>query len=419
MLKTRTRIGAAIVTTALIVIGLVTSAVPAQADAPVTVTTTPSNDPFYAVPPGISDSAPGTILDVRQVSLPVTSGVLDASAVYQVLYRTVDNHNQPTATVTTVFIPTAAWTGSQPRPLLSYQTAEDGLETTCAPSYLFDSGSVSATADGVILTAALARGWIVSMPDYEGPNSEFLGAFGESREVLDGVRAALQFAPTGLNASSPVGIWGYSGGGYATDLAAQLQSSYAPTLNIQAIATGGMMADINGSVSELSGSVYSAGLLYFVGALERSYPEADVSQYVTATAQQQITTASQKCLTTVFLSGPFFTPVTSFEAYPGSLTSGAVYQLALQASPIDFPGVPQAPVYDYHAILDEATPIAPDRQVMLNYCAEGVTVTHIELLAEHNTAAVVGLPGVLLFLDQRFAGQTVATNCASIPHGSD
>jgi len=53
----------------------------------------------------------------------------------------------------------------------------------------------------------------------------FLGAKGEARGVLDGLSAARAFAPAGIEKSAPIGLWGYSGGAFASSVAAQRVSA--------------------------------------------------------------------------------------------------------------------------------------------------------------------------------------------------
>ncbi len=60
-----------------------------------------------------------------------------------------------------------------------------------------------------------------------------------ARFVLDGVRAAVAFEPAGLDAATPVGLWGYSGGGQVTLFAAEQQPTYAPEFNVVAVVAGG------------------------------------------------------------------------------------------------------------------------------------------------------------------------------------
>ena len=376
----------------------------------------PASDPFYAVPPDLEHVPVGTVLRWRHVQLPQSDGPLAATA-WQVLYRTTDNHWRPTATVETVLVPDFAPVPRRAaRPLLSYQVPEDGLAQTCAPSYQLRLGTADTIqADDANIGAALSQGWTVVVPDYEGPNSEYLGASGTAHEVLDGIRAALRFGPAGVSRRSPIGLWGYSGGAEATALAAQAQRRYAPELLVTAIATGGLLADGNATLETLSGTVYSGDIPFALAALERSYPEAHVQQYMNATAQADADAVSNVCTTDAVEKGPFFVTLAQLEAYQGALTTGPFYQLAHDITPVGISGTPTAPVYDYHGTLDQLTPIPGDRQVMRKYCAAGAVVQHVESPADHGTEATEGAPGALSFLEHRFAGLPAIDTCATIP----
>src|SRR3954451_6734610 len=171
----------------------------------------PEQDPFYAVPGGIGGLPDGTVLGSREIT--AYSGPVPMPArAWQVKYKTLDNQGAPTATVTTVMVPTAPWTGTGPRPLVSYQVAEDGVGGKCSASYALRTGlqpgaqdtSGNALGETAVMRQALGRGWAVAAPDYEGPPSAFLGASLEARETLDGIRAALRFAPAGLGHGTPL-----------------------------------------------------------------------------------------------------------------------------------------------------------------------------------------------------------------------
>ena len=55
-------------------------------------------------------------------------------------------------------------------------------------------------------------GWIVTLPDHEGPNSTFTAGPAEGMAMLDAIRATLLFGPTvGLVPYSRTVLWGYSG----------------------------------------------------------------------------------------------------------------------------------------------------------------------------------------------------------------
>src|SRR5580700_5693572 len=117
-MRTRTRA----VATALA--GLLAGVIAIQPASAASVTP-PTQDPFYSVPAGLAGLPNGTVLASRPVNTSFYSLPMPAAA-WQVKYKTLDNQNQPTADVTTVLVPLAPWLGPGPRPLLSYQVAEDG-----------------------------------------------------------------------------------------------------------------------------------------------------------------------------------------------------------------------------------------------------------------------------------------------------
>jgi Secretory lipase len=127
--------------------------------------------------------------------------------------------------------------------------------TKCSPSYALHAGLAAADsnseAETGLIARALLRGWAVVAADYEGPHSQFAGAAREAHGVLDGIRAALIFAPAGFSWRTPVALWGYSGGALASSLAAQLQAVYAPELKFAGIALGGEVGDLKATFTGL------------------------------------------------------------------------------------------------------------------------------------------------------------------------
>ncbi|MCS7483147.1 lipase family protein [Umezawaea endophytica] len=381
-----------------------------SAAAPSPAVVRPDSDPFYAVPPHLDSTPDGTVLRSRR--LPTSALATPAPAqVWQLLYKTRDNAGRPTATVATLLVPTAKWAGEGSRPLLSYQTPEDGLATFCAPSYLLRAGSVlsgpsSVQFDRDQVKAAIHRGWAVVVPDYEGPRSEFLGAAAAAHGVLDGIRAARSFTPARVSRKAPVGLWGYSGGGFATAAAAQLQADYAPELAISGIAEGGVIADINASVQAVGGQAFSGWLPFGFAALRHVYPHANVNQYLNSAAQAQADAVQHGCAGEAITRGPFFAPLTQFEAWSNSLTSGSFHDFAHSVSPISFGGTPTAPVYLYHGTADELIPVEGARKLAARYRASGADVTLVQDEAQdHGDEQAHGVAGAVAFLDRQFSEQ--------------
>jgi secretory lipase len=378
----------------------------------------PDHDPFYAVPDGIGDLPNGTVLASRQVT--AYSGPLKIPATaWQVKYKTLDEQDAPTADVTTVLAPNSPWTGKGARPLVSYQVAEDGVGTKCSASYALAAGTQlgsqaltsNAAAETVLIRLAIGRGWAVSAPDYEGPHSAFLGANTEGRGVLDGVRAAVAFKPAGIAAEAPIALWGYSGGALASALAAQAQRTYAPDLELAAIALGGVVPDVKASLEGFDriGTGGGAGIVGLIG-LSRAHPDADLEQYLNAEGKRAFAASQGDCLADALLKYPGRTS-SSFASSPDAFDSPAVTTLLRESSPLWLPGTPTAPVYDYHATQDELAPVGPDRELMARYCAAGVPVNHVELPGEHLTEVALGAPGAMNYLADRVAGIPAPSNC--------
>ena len=76
------------------------------------------------------------------------------------------------------------------------------------------------------------------------------------------------------------------------------------------------------------------------------------------------------------------------------------------------PSVPNAPIYEWHANDDVLIPVDAITSTMRRYCDAGVPVQSESVWSpDHLSAAVVGLPGAISFLTDRFAGVTPTSNC--------
>jgi hypothetical protein len=365
----------------------------------------PEQDPFYA---------DGAVLDSRAISAGAFGFPLPVTA-WQIKYRTEDERGAASATVTTVLVPKAAWTKPGPRPLVSYQTAEDGVDGHCAPSYALRAGlraGFTNSASEIPLAAqALLRGWAVAMPDYEGLRSEFLVAGVEARGVLDGIRAVKRFAPAGVAVNAPVGLWGYSGGSLASVTAAQLQPSYAPDVQLAGVALGGLVADIRTTIDKFSGSFAGGAIPMGINGFLRHYPELHLEQYLTASALKKVAQTAGDCIYESGARYPFLR-LSQLEATPAALSLPPVAGMLRANSPLYRPGVPQAPIYHYHARLDEFAPLGPARALMQRFCAAGAVVQSVvKPLGEHLSEIALGAPGALAFLAKRFAGQPPVDTC--------
>ncbi len=235
----------------------------------------PANDPFYQPPAGFQHACPGTVLRSRDVQLGFMGLIPQKVRATQLLYRTSDRHGRPEAAVTTVLVP-AGHIHRQRRHVVSYQCAIDAVSSRCFPSYALRRrakavGSL-AQLEYLLMAAAVAEGWVVSVPDHEGTDGMWGTPHEPGYRVLDGLRATLSFERFGLAGDSQVGLWGYSGGGLASAWAAEVHADYAPELNIVGAVLGSPVGDLSNAFRRLNGSVYAALPALVVAALAKSYP---------------------------------------------------------------------------------------------------------------------------------------------------
>ncbi|QUR67377.1 lipase family protein [Mycobacterium spongiae] len=238
----------------------------------------PTDDPFCLPPTGYHHAAPGTVLRSRDVELAFLGLVPQQITATQLLYRTTDLHGNPEAAVTTVIVPEEVAPG-QTCPLLSYQCAIDAISSRCFPSYALRRrahavGSLT-QLELLLIAAALAEGWAVSVPDHEGLRGIWGAPYEPGYRVLDGIRASLSSDRVALSPSAPIGLWGYSGGGLASAWAAEMCGEYAPELNIVGAVLGSPVGDLGHTFRRLNGTLLAGLPALVVAALVYAYPGLD------------------------------------------------------------------------------------------------------------------------------------------------
>ncbi len=377
----------------------------------------PEADPFYKVPADVAAYRDGQVIRSRPIQAYGWAVPLPGRA-WQVLYRTEDFRGRPSATVTTILVPDQPWSGDGPRPLLSYQTAEDGVAGKCAPSYALHAGAhagfENSTAEASEMLMALEQGWTVSVPDYEGPRSTFLVAGTEAHGVLDGIRAARSFKPARVSRHAPVGLWGYSGGSYASIVAAEYQHRYAPELPIRAIAVGGLVGSVRASIDAFDGSAFGGAIPMGINGFLRAYPGLHLLRYLNATGRRDVAATAHDCIAEAVARFPFLS-IAQVESRPHALDAKPVTRMLWRNSPLGVRGTPTAPIYHYHATGDELAPFGAAMDLIRRFCRSGVVVQHVQSpVGEHLTEVVTGSPGALRFFQQRFANRRPIDDCASL-----
>ncbi|NNH71732.1 lipase [Nocardia uniformis] len=372
----------------------------------------PDADPFYAPPESLAQFGNGAILNSRPIAV---FGLPLPVAGWQVQYRSTDSLGQAVAEVATVIVPPGQWSGGGDRPLLSYQIAEDSLGTRCAPSYALRGGRdfsiVHTLLDVPFLTESLRRGWAVVVSDYQGPQSRFFDGITSGRGVLDGIRAARDFPPLGITASSPIGAWGYSGGAFATLWAAQLRATYAPDLWLSGVSAGGVPANIPELARGVDGELQAGLAMLIVLALTRNDPGSGMMELLNDRGRAALAQEVDACGVDLVVRY-LFTRMDDYSSVP-NLLSHPVFEATAARQELGG-AIPDVPLYLYHSTSDDVTPVAAFTALRDRYCAGGATVTSVHSgVPGHNPAALVESIGAMSYLSDRFAGIPAPQGCTT------
>ena len=189
-------------------------------------------------------------------------------------------NGEPEATVTTVIVAGRARPGTDLPAAVVPVRDRRRCRPAAFPSYALRRrakalGSVS-QLELLLVAAAVAEGWAVSVPDHEGLSRATWGApYEPGYRVLDGIRAALSSERIGLSPSAPIGLWGYSGGGLASAWAAEMCGQYAPELDIVGAVLGSPVGDLGNTFRRLNGGLLAGLPAMVVAALSHTYPDLD------------------------------------------------------------------------------------------------------------------------------------------------
>ncbi len=371
----------------------------------------PEADPFYQPPNDFEWAAAGAVLRSRAVEVALFGVVAQRFPAWQLLYRSCDLQGAAQAAVTTVLLPAGA-DPAVPRPLLSYQCAIDAVASTCFPSYALQRGAQALGCvpqlELLLIASALARGWAVSLPDHEG----LAGNWGAPREpgyrALDGIRAALTFAPLGLNPSTPVGLWGYSGGGLATSWAAEMAPKYAPEINVVGAALGSPVGDPGSAFLRLNATRYAGLPIMVVAGLRHVYPQLDrvIRRHVSAEGREILqsvehlsTIAAVRRLSHYDVGDHLDVPLADFLALP------EVTALFQEIQPGGH--APSAPILAVQSVHDQLIAVDDVDGQIARYRAAGAHVTYRrDRLSEHIALHPLAAPLTLTWLADRFAGKS-------------
>jgi len=380
---------------------------------------------------------PGTVLSTRILSYHVV-GIAFPVQVVQLLYQSAGALGQPTANVTSVLEPPLP--PASPR-AVSYQSFYDSLNPADEPSVQIAGGvtlgGVITDAESIVIAPLLLQGYTVIVPDTEGQTADFASGPEYGMATLNSIRAATNSPVTGLTKTTPIGMFGYSGGAIATDWAAQLAPSYAPDVNRQLVgaAEGGVLVDPAHNLTYVDGSSIWAGIIPMsIIGIARGF-QINIKPYLSSYGLQLYNSLQNASIANVLGQYPglkFAQLVKPRYANPASIPVLVKVENALNTGSLASPTIPMFIGQGANGTL-EGTPgnkpgIGPGDGVMVagdvrtlarDFCASGTAVDYTQYNAlSHISTFPVWAPAALTWLNSRFAGSQAPNDCSQIPPGN-
>lgn len=377
----------------------------------------PDVDPFYVPPAGYEHARPGTVLRSRDVELAFLGLVPQKLTATQLLYRSTDLNGLPEPAVTTVVVPADRPSGST-GPILSYQCAIDAVAGSCFPSYALRRGAKAAGAlaqfEFLLVSAALAEGWAVSIPDHEGVHGIWGAPHEPGYHILDGLRAALNLEALNLSSESPIGLWGYSGGGLATAWATEVYADYASELNVVGAVLGSPVGDLGQTFRRLNGSFYSGLPAMVVAALSHVYPDLNrvINEHVTVEGKAMLSDIQKMTTAHAVLKLIHEDMGTLVDQPLENILRTPEVQHVFDSIKLGT-AAPSIPVLVVQAVHDRIVSVDDIDALTHTYARGGANVTyHRDMLSEHMLLHPMSAPMTLRWLRDRFAGRPLSSRRA-------
>ncbi|KAF8853123.1 hypothetical protein BDZ45DRAFT_707099 [Acephala macrosclerotiorum] len=267
---------------------------------------------------------PGSVLKVRKPHNNIT--IRNAIDTFQVQYRTIDTHSNVSWAVSTQFIPAlqarcnATHVGFCAHGIVSYEIPYDSADPDATPSYLLQWGEPYGE-----MSDLLARGWFVSVPNYEGPLPSYC---------------------------------------------ARVQSGHA-TLDSHCVVEGGTVPNIT-TIEKLMNGKDTAGLLV-AGLVGITSQHTEARQYILSRLKD-----SSPYNVTGFLNATTMSGVQALINYIYQDAYSYFLRVESDLDILGFHGTPNMPMFIYKAIADEMSAVNETDALADNFFAQGVISFIIE-----------------------------------------
>ncbi|MFJ6849122.1 lipase family protein [Streptomyces sp. NPDC091271] len=399
--------------------------------------------PAFYNPPAQLPSADGSLVRTEPLplglSLPGLDGRRIPGTATRLMYKSTDAGGGPVAVTGAYIEPSAAWRGDGPRPLVALASGTMGQGDQCAPSLSLQhpltigEGTVSIGYDNIAVYRFLAAGAAVVVTDYAGLGATdrlhtYVNRVDEGHALLDAARAARSVSGASITSASRVGLYGYSQGGGASASAAELQSSYAPDVNLAGTYAGAPPADLTEVIKGIDGSALAGALAWSINGFAQSDPslKAVVDANTNDVGKAALKDASTMCVGDAIL-GHGFTNSKKWTANGKPIADVIAAEPKLQAvlAQQRIGNLkPAAPVRLATGVQDDIVGHEQARQLAVDWCRKGANVTYEavqlpnlgdKILTNHLAPYLTDQGSAISWMTDRLSGRKAASNCWSMP----
>ncbi|KOX29957.1 triacylglycerol lipase [Streptomyces sp. NRRL F-4707] len=397
--------------------------------------------PAFYTPPSELPGADGTLIRSEPLplalSLPGIDGPLPGRAT-RLMYKSTDANGEAVAVTGAYIEPAAKWRGDGPRPLVAVAPGTMGQGDQCAASMALEhplrlnGQTVSVGYEDLSVYRLLLRGVAVVVTDYVGLGTTdrlhtYVNRVDGAHAVLDAVRAARSLDQASVTSASRVGLFGYSQGGGATAAAAELQSSYAPDVELAGTYAGAPPADLTEVTKAIDGSDLAGALGWSLNGFLQTEPALRpiAERYVNEAGEKALKDLSTMCVGDA-LFGYGGKSSKEWTRTGQSLSDIIRAEPALQ----DFLAKqrigalrPAGPVRVATGTGDDLVPHGQARRLAVDWCDKGGKVTYVPVvlpgvgsgLLNHFAPLLADQGNAISWLTDRLSGKAAGSNCWSMP----
>lgn len=294
-------------------------------------------------------------------------------------------------------------------PVVAFAHGTTGLADQCAPSNLIREGGLG---DFFLVAPLIDQGWIVVATDYQGLGTPgphpFLVNLAAGQDLLASVVAAREAGLVGPDA--PVAMFGFSQGGGAVAVAAEIAGAYAPSLDL----VGAVAVAPATELSEfgISGDGDPALGLMVIYGYAAAYPDLDPAAVLSDRGIERLEEVESGCLNDLRRA---LADIAPGDLIGEGIGGDAAWQAALDANT---PGTrpTDIPIVIVHGGEDTTVPPEASVAYQRRACATGTEVGRVEYPGVNHLEVLVATDAadsIVGWLETWYSGGEAGPGCPS------